>query len=272
MLHSLFSNARRLMTASIHIEQPISAPLPRVWEACASVEGLTRWQADAVSGEVRESGQLVLCYPAFSAEVRLDVLEVIPERRLVLQSDDSLVEIDLKPGLVSLQHTHLGLVSDLEGIESSWRLALAQLAHSVERHPDLPRTVSWVTREARGSAGLFHLCFTERHCLGRWLGEGGDIGPEGARFAIGREGGLQLSGRVCLNVPGHDIALVCENLDDSFLVLRSFPAPGSPEERIVALAWSVWGEHDSTWLLPTIDALESALDDLQGFTRRAGRD
>lgn len=260
------------MASSIQVEQPISASLTRVWEACASVEGLTRWQADAVSGEVREGGQLVLRYPAFSAEIRLDVLEVVPERRLVLQSDDSLVEFDLKPGGVSLQHTQLGLVSDLEGIESSWRLALAQLAHSVERHPDRARTVSWITRQARGSCGLFHLCFTEGHCLARWLGNGGDIGPEGTRFSIGREGGLMLSGRVCLNIPGHDVALVCENLDDSFLVLRSFPAPSSPDERTVALAWSVWGDHDGTWLLPTLDALESALDDLQGFTRRAGRD
>jgi hypothetical protein len=38
------------------------------------------------------------------------------------------------------------------------------------------------------------------------------------------------------------------------------------------LAWSIWGDHDTTWMLPTLEALENGLDELQKFLAKTGRD
>ncbi|HTM45765.1 MAG TPA: SRPBCC domain-containing protein [Polyangiaceae bacterium] len=258
-------------SSSIQVEQQVAASRRQLWEACSSAESLARWQADDVSGEVRAGSKLTLRYPAFGAEVSLNVRECVPEQLLVFQTEGSQVELRFFDGGIALVHSGAEVAVDPQGILSSWRLSLAQLAHSVERHPEEDRTVNWVLRRAQASAELVHLCFTEDHCLSQWLGQG-RVGAEAERYEIQGQEGLALSGIVKVNVSGRDVALSCETLRDSMLILRTLPSPSGASERIIALCWSSWGEQDAPWMLPTLEALESASDDLQLFLRRTGRD
>jgi uncharacterized protein YndB with AHSA1/START domain len=255
---------------AIEIEQAIDAPREQIWDACGTLAGLTRWQADDASGEIHEGGQVVLRYPAFSAEIKLKVVQCVPRELLTLKTERGLVEYRLTDSGIRLRHSGREVSQEREGLVSSWRLSLAQLAHSLEHHADQPRSVAWLSKSVLGHPSLIHACFTDAVCLDKWLGQG-EVGAEGSRYEISNADGLQLEGVVRVNAPGRDVALTCSNLHDSMLILRTLPGSG-PDERTVAVAWSIWGEHDTTWMLPTLEALENGLDELQKFLAKTGRD
>jgi hypothetical protein len=251
---------------AIEIEQAIDAPRELIWDACGTLAGLTRWQADDASGEVREGGQVVLRYPAFSAEIKLSVVQCVPRQLLALKTERGLVEYHLTESGILLRHSGREVVLEREGLISSWRLSLAQLAHSVQRHSGQPRNVAWLSKTVLGHPHLIHSCFTDAFCLEKWLGQG-SVGAEGDAYEISDGDALRLVGKVCVNFPGRDVALSCENLHDSMLILRTLPG-SNPGERTVAVAWSIWGDHDTSWMLPTLEALENGLDELQKFLAR----
>jgi hypothetical protein len=197
------------------------------------------WQADEAQGEARKGGVLTLSWLAFGARLDLEVRDLIPYQRIVLGHGDSTVELSLTDGGVHLLHSGPEAGSDGDGLRSSWRLALAQLAHCVERHPGKKRSVQWLLRRMRCSAGAAHLCFSEAELLRRWLGQSSTLGDAGSEYELMLDGGQRLSGRVLAHIPGRDVALSCEGYGDSVLGLRTFPLAGA--ERIVALSWSQWG-------------------------------
>lgn len=201
------------------------------------------WQADEAQGEARKGGVLTLCWLAFGARLDLQVIELVPYERIVLGHGDSTVELSLGEGVVRLLHRGPEAGADADGLRSSWQLALAQLAHSVERHPGKKRHVQWLLRRMQCSAGTAHLCFTEQALLRRWLGQGSSLGEVGSAYQLLLDDGQRLSGRVLSNVSGRDVALSCEAYGDSVLGLRTFPLQG--DERIVALSWSEWGRPRS---------------------------
>lgn len=256
--------------SAIEVEQAIDAAREQIWDACGTLAGLTRWQADDASGDVHEGGQIVLRYPAFSAEIKLHVLQCIPHELLVLKTERGLVEYRLTDSGIKLRHSGREVSQEREGLVSSWRLSLAQLAHSVTHHPGQARNVAWLSKAVLGNSQLIHACFTDAVCLEKWLGRG-EVGVEGSRYEISLSDGLQLEGRVLVNFPGRDVALSCDNLHHSTLILRTLPG-SNPGERTVAIAWSIWGDHDTVWMLPTLEALENGLDELQKFLARTGRD
>lgn len=223
----------------IELWQPVEAPIDQVWLACSSARGLMNWQADEAQGEARKGGVLTLSWLAFGARLELQVLELVPYERIVLGHGDSTVQISLDEGRVHLLHSGPEARADADGLRSSWQLALAQLAHSLERHPGKKRTVQWLLRRMQCSAGAAHLCFTEATLLRRWLGEGNSIDPPGSPYALRLDGGQRLRGRVLAHAPGRDVALSSELHGDAVLGLRTFPLPDG--ERIVALSWSEWG-------------------------------
>ncbi|HEX2878670.1 MAG TPA: SRPBCC domain-containing protein [Polyangiaceae bacterium] len=256
--------------SAIEIEQAIDAPREQIWDACGTLAGLTRWQADDASGEIHEGGQVVLRYPSFSAEIKLRVVQCVPRELLALKTERGLVEYRITDSGIRLRHSGREVSQEREGLVSSWRLSLAQLAHSIEHHAGQSRSVAWLSKPVLGHPNLIHACFTDSVCLDKWLGHG-EVGPEGSHYEIENGDTLQLAGQVRVNFAGRDVALTCENLHDSMLILRTLPGSNSAE-RTVAVAWSIWGDHDTTWMLPTLEALENGLDELQKFLAKTGRD
>jgi len=228
------------LSGGVEIRQRVAAPIDRIWQACSSPRGFMNWQADQAYGEAKKGGTLTLAWLAFGARLELDVVDVVPYERIVLHHGDSIVELSFDQQLVTLRHTGPEASSDAEGLDSSWRISLAQLAHSVERHPGRRRRVRWFLNRMRCSPEAAHLCFTEASLLGRWLGTGSGLGGTGADVSLTLPSGSHLSGNVLVRVPGRDVAIRCESFDDSVLGMRTLPLAGG--DRLVALVWSEWGD------------------------------
>lgn len=247
-------------TGDIEVSQHISAPLDLIWRACSSARGLASWQADEAEGEAVRGGKLSLYWAAFNARVEVSVLDLVPYRRMLLRHGDSVVEFLFDHQQVTLIHGGLTGDDDREGLASSWKVALAQLAHCVERHPGRQRRVHWLVRQVRSTPGSVYLGFSDPHLLDLWLTNSGGIAEQGQPYKLALKSGQLLTGTVLAHIPGRDLVLSCDSFDESLLTLRTLPSPLSSDERLVALVWSEWG--------PPNPLAEELLDDLQGAMDR----
>ncbi|MEZ4234345.1 MAG: hypothetical protein R3B89_34540 [Polyangiaceae bacterium] len=266
----------------IQIERRIVAPSLEVWRALSTARGLALWQADEVKGEVRAGAVVELGWPALGVSLELEVGELEPGRRVVLQDNDTKLELEVIAGGVRLTH-HSVQDADRDGMASSWHLALSQLAHGLERHPGLERVSHWAAQPLSASAETIYAFATEPALSARWLWSG-TVRQEGERAEL-RFAERSLSGRVLCHVPGRDVSVVWEEEDASTLSLRTLPSPFTADERIVALVWSTWqvhaepesdphaGEHaalKSQPSVPIVAELDLALERLKHLLRGAG--
>ena len=228
------------MTGEVRLERSFRASRKELWEACATRSGLEGWYADRVSGTLARDGKVRLEWPELGARVDLDVEEHVPDRRIVFSHGATRVILAISEGRVSLTHEGLDAEDDVQGFESSWRVALAMLRHALEVHPGKPRRTRWVVRGVSTSASLAHLCFTEPEALATWLGRGATVGDEGQPFVIRTANGESISGDVLIRDGGRDVAFSWREQSDSVLVFRTLPSP-TAEGRILAACWSKWG-------------------------------
>ena len=228
----------------IELEQTIDADPDIIWEACSTPRGLERWQADEVEGDVVPGRILTLHFAAFDTTIELEVLDVVPGESVRMRSGTSIVEWIVGPNKITLRHTDTEPSEDPEGLAASWRLALVQLAHALEKHPYQARQVTWVVREASTSAEQAHAFFSDRTALNLWLTSEGEIGGTGSEYQIRLKNGETLSGEVLSNDVGRDVALSCREYNDALLVLRTLPSQNSEQDRLVCIVWSDWGLSD----------------------------
>ena len=167
------------------------------------------------------------------------MVELIPNQRVVLAAGPAELHLDFAPGSVTLTHTGLSPGDELEGVCSSWRLSLAQLAHYCERHADENRAVRWLVESAHTSHETAHVFFTDKTALASWLGSGTGVGETGSSYSIVL-GDDRMSGRVLANTPGRDLALSWSEDGDSVLFLRTLPHPAG-SGRLIVFTWSRWG-------------------------------
>jgi hypothetical protein len=198
------------------------------------------------------------------------VVDVVPHERIVMKSGGTRVEIRLTDTGVRLLHSGLESEEDLEGLRSSWTIALAQLAHCVERHPGRERRVAWMIQEMDISAEEAHAFFTDATCLGLWLTEAGQIGEAGDTYRWVLKGGQVLGGTVLARVPGRDLALSVESHGQGLLTLRTLPAPEATDTRLVSLVWSEWGPPTAR-AQSLVDELANSLTALARVFAQAGK-
>lgn len=254
---------------SFQIVQPVRAATDLIWKACASARGLARWQADEVEGEVSPGGPLRLYWRAFGASVELSVIEVLPYQRLRLRNGSTEVAFELEEESVVLTQYGLDPDDDIEGLRSSWRVALAQMAHSVERHPGRQRHVEWAVSQVRVAPETLHLFLTDRELLRLWLGQVEQDLTEGVPYQMAVHDGPLLEGTVLACVPGRDLAISCTNLSDTAVVFRTLPSPLSADERLVAVSVSQWGRSTRAGER-LIERIGSALNRLTTVLTRGG--
>jgi uncharacterized protein YndB with AHSA1/START domain len=222
------------------------APASLLWEICATPEGLARWQADRVTGDIRPGGTIELEWPDLGARTELQVVDVVPGRRLTLSDRQSRVIAAVEDGSVILSHEG-PTMSDVEGLASSWRSALAVLAHAVEQHPGRDRTVRWSVHPAPTTAATVHALFTDPAGLAQWLGASAGFGPAGSSWSATADG-QPLTGRVLSNIPGRDVVLSWDG-GQGAVVLRTLPSPTEPATRLLAIQTSRWRGNgpDDLW-------------------------
>jgi uncharacterized protein YndB with AHSA1/START domain len=153
----------------------------------------------------------------------------------------SRLTIEIETGQVRLTHEGLRSEDEEDGTRSAWRSSLALLAHGLTNHRGRERQVRWITRTVKTSAPITHLFYTQRAALRQWLTRSGELGLEGAEVQLQLLGGEHVTGEVLANTPDRDVAFTWREQNQSCVVLRSFPSPSVPDERLLALSWSLWG-------------------------------
>ncbi|HMJ13356.1 MAG TPA: SRPBCC domain-containing protein [Polyangiaceae bacterium] len=225
---------------TIELQEQIVAPVAWVWQAWTSPVELSRWQAD--SARSLGGSRLLLSWPKLGAKLEVEVLARDPMRHLQLRAAHYELDVRLEPGLLRLEHHGTGSAEEAAGVTAAWRTSLALLKHYLERHHGRERRVLWFARTARLPSETAHVFFSDPAALASWLGQGA-IGPAGSAYHLELLDGGELSGRVLAHTEGRDIALSCENHNDSALVFRTLPQPRG--QRHILLMWSRWDAHES---------------------------
>jgi uncharacterized protein YndB with AHSA1/START domain len=255
---------------SVVVEQRVAAPVERIWRACTEVQGLRAWQADEVEGEVEAGADLVLGWPSLGVAIDLKVERVEAQRRIVLSSEDSRLELNVAPGKVSIEHSADFDDDEREGTLSSWRLALATLAHYLEHHDGRARTVSWAVHPASTNLEDAHAFFTLSGAQSAWLtrSNGRDIGAVGSEIALALAWGSPLTGRVLSHTPPRDLLLSWRETNQSLLALRTLPLHESADERLLVATWSSWDLPETE---PILAHLQGALSRLSRVLEKRAR-
>ena len=248
----------------ITVRRSVSASRDRLWQECATARGLTRWQADAVVGDATRGSVLTLSWPAMGLSVRVHVAQLIPDKCVVYEVGSSRLTIEVDDGEVTLTHEGLRSEDEEDGMVSAWRTALGVLDHGLNCHPDRPRHVRWFLQPVNTTPGFAHVFFTDAAALAQWLTHSGGVPEEGGACNLVFAWGESLTGRVLANTPERDIALTWPEQSDSCLVLRTFPSPRSPDERLLAVSWSRYGnaefsEHSAQGLQVALERLGRVL-------------
>jgi hypothetical protein len=170
--------------------------------------------------------------------VLMKVAQSVPNERVVYEVGSSSLTLEFGDGEITLTHSGLQSADELEGIASGWRTALGLLDHGIVRHADAQRHVRWFIEAAPTSPGCAHVFFTDASALAQWLTKSGAIPADGERCRLQLAWGSHLSGTVLANSPDRDVAVTWHEDADSCLVLRTFPSPRTPSERLLALSWS----------------------------------
>jgi uncharacterized protein YndB with AHSA1/START domain len=244
------------MTGEVHLSCSIRASREELWEACSTRSGLECWYADRVTGTVARGSVLRLEWPDLGATVELGVDAVHPGERVLFVNGASQVSLAVFDGRIELSHAGLESDDDVQGFQSSWRVALSLLKHSLEEHPGSPRRIRWAARSVKASPELVHLCFTSPAALDKWVGRGSRMGGEGDAYALTLPSGERISGKVLSRSEGRDVALSWDEQNDSVLIFRTLPSPRIDEERVAAICWSKWGATE-----PGERALERQLNE-----------
>ena len=257
------------MSRCITVHRSVSASRSRLWQECATARGLTRWQADAVVGDATKGSVLTLSWPAMGLSVRVHVAQSIPDKCVVYEVGSSRLTIEVADGEVVLTHEGLRSEDEEDGMVSAWRTALGILDHGISCHPDLPRHVRWFLQPVQTTPGFAHVFFTDPAALAQWLTVSGGVpADDGGDCHLGLAWGESLTGRVLANTVERDVALSWSEQSESCLVFRTFPSPRSPDERLLALSWSYYGNP----IFPESSAqgLQSSLDRLGRVLSRMG--
>jgi hypothetical protein len=229
---------------------------------------MSLWQADEVVGDAATASRIGLRWPGLQQSVDLNVVEVIPQERVVLGVGPSRLTLEIETGEIQLTHEGLRSEDEAEGMRSAWRTSLGLLAHAVTKHPQRSRHVRWLTQPARTSPGLSHVYFTEPFAMAQWLTRAGSIGQVGSDLALTLVTGESITGQVVANTPDRDVAFTWKEQKDAYLVFRTFPSPRDPDERLLAIAWSHWDEEPASEAI--VRFIGSALGRLAQLLERRG--
>ena len=243
----------------------VEAEPARVWAAWAEPAHVARWFADEGHGSLEPGGEIVHVFHGHG-EHRYRVLEVEPERRLVLEGEMDGIAfrqetvLTYRDGVTVLTLVHSGFGSAdpdseiTQGIDSGWAMALAVFKHYVER---------WYGRD-KVSLSLFRPAtfdytelVQERYAAGlhTWLTAEVSIGSSDPPRL---RSGLALRGHELVRTD-HEIARTWEELD-GVLELKAFGS--APDARVLGVRVSSWSPNAEARLAALRPELEAAVERL----------
>ncbi len=229
----------------------IRATPKQVWNAWAQPEHIAGWFADRAEGEPLVGSTITHFFDKLGLALPHEVIEATPGERLVLEGvgpggipfvQEIRVRADGGHTVLELVHSGFGNDADFddeyEGIDSGWQLALAQLAHYLERYYGNARTNYFALAPARFTWDQLAPRFRDAVGLAEWLTATGAIGDAGDPVALQLAHGAPLTGRV-LARSSREVSVSWAEIDGA-LELKAFPM--GPDRRVVALRASSWSD------------------------------
>ena len=277
---------RRHVGRAVRKEIRIDASPEAVWDAWAKPEEIARWFVDAAEGEMAAGETVTWIWEAFGYRIPIEVYEAQrgeylafggepPGRPPALQE----VTIAREGGTTVLRLVNSGFLEgpdwdeELAGTDSGWELALATLAHYLERYRGRDRTHRLEMRPVEQAPyDAVVPLYTTRAGLESWVGGAARPGAEplhrGAPAALDLGDGLTLDGEVLAAAP-HELLLSWPETD-GVLGLKAFKAGPS---RSVALDWSSWGAGDRVaeverWMTVAVDRLAAEVESVAAASDR----
>jgi uncharacterized protein YndB with AHSA1/START domain len=258
---------RRVPEPVAEVEVVVAASPARVWRALEAA-GLTGWLCERASGALEVGGQLALGWPSLGLEAELAVVEVDPERRLVLAGTGAAAaerqETVLREvaGGTRVAVRHSGFADSSRGHDraagsaAGWRVALAMLDLYLGGRED---------RQLSGQAAVGTVAVPAQRLwpeigeaveLARWLGPvEGDIEREGDSLVV-TLGGRRHEAHVLCRAAPYELALTLPALD-AVLRLRLVGIGGATLVCLHLVGW----DGDAR-LAPLGQPLVAALDRL----------
>jgi uncharacterized protein YndB with AHSA1/START domain len=200
-----------------HIESAIEveATPAEVWEALTTAEGLARWFPRAARVRPGEGGEIWFSWGPDVLEAGARIVAWEPPRRLVLEweglRDEYLVEDRGSDVVVRVVSSGFGHGDDwdeiYDSVRTGWQFELRGLAHALERHRGMPRTVvsAWRPTELEAPAAFR-----------RVMPEALETAATGTPFRLDLAAGEPLAGTVAVNNAPRDFAGIVHDLADAY--------------------------------------------------------
>jgi uncharacterized protein YndB with AHSA1/START domain len=255
------------------------ASADRAWRAWADPAAIQGWFADEAAGSAEPGSVLIHRFPAMGFEIPHEVVESEPGERLVLRirfpgrppvTQEITVRSEGGETVIELVNAGFGEEEwdgQFDGIDSGWRLALAQLRHYLEHYWGRRRHVWLALRPARIEWDRVALLFRDPDGLSQWLTDpaaaAAVAGGAGSAVSMVIRDGSRLTGRVLAD--SRRELLLSWKERDATLELKAFSA--GPSAAMVGLRMSSWAEvaPDRTvtqaWLDVAADRLATSLAD-----------
>lgn len=242
----------------------VEADRAEVWRAWSEPALLRGWMAERAEGTLVPGGQILLGWDSLGLELELAVIDVEPERRLVVrggapgrppQTQSVELEAIASGTRITLGHAGFarGAAGDAEraGTAAGWHVMLRVLAHYLAGRTGRERAFASVIAPVAAPLGRLGELLHDRAARAAWLtdGDGPDL-VEGRRFSL-RTGGAPVAGRVIAAAPPFELALGWDEID-GVVVLRAIqvaagPAADGPAPLLaVAQAWT-WSPGRPAW-------------------------
>jgi uncharacterized protein YndB with AHSA1/START domain len=247
----------------------------QAWSAWADPRIVQGWFADEAEGEAKPGGAIVHHFRAFNLSYPMEVIESEPGRRLLFRMSfpgrppvTQEIVIRKDGGETVIEMTNSGFGSEdwegqWEGIDSGWKMSLAQLRHYLEHHYGRRRATYFAMRPASFARERLARAYAEVSQLSRWFAEPGSangaaaLASAGVHVALHVRGAGPLTGKV-LATTGIETLLSWQEQQGA-LELKAFEM--GPGNRVVGLRMSSWSEHPPSqeatvaWMREALDRL-----------------
>lgn len=239
----------------VTVELQTTATTDQVWLAWSDPARISQWFVDEASGMCVAKEKVKWRFADFDLLVSFDVLEAVPERRLVLRAAPPgegklprVLEIDIEPidGKAKLKLVESGHPEGPEGEDayqatvSGWTIATATLRLYLERFFGHDKRTRLVMRPTKAPYERIWEYFVNPERVGTWIGDLTQVG-EARPYRLRLESGGELTGRF-LAVTGREILLGADQIDGT-LELKAFPKGDGHAIGLRALSWRLDDEQ-----------------------------
>ncbi len=237
----------------VEMELRSAATAEQVWLAWADPAHVTQWFADEAEGRAVAGETLRWRFADHDLDLRYDVLEAIPDRRLVLSRPQKTgplrvleIEIDQADGKTRMRMVESGFAEGeaaedtYQAALSGWRISLAILRLYLERFFGMKKMSKMVMKPTKAEYAKILEYFTKPEKLATWIGEMTQI-AEARPYRLRLEAGGELTGRF-LALTHRELLLGADQIDGT-VGFRAFPKGDGRAIGVRFLSWRLTPEQ-----------------------------